>query len=50
MNKSLTSKLAFKQKLYSHRMVEGGSLEDNVVVFKKIVEICRRWRLSRILP
>lgn len=37
MAKSLTSKLALKQKLYSHPMVEGGLLEDHIVVFKEIV-------------
>ncbi|XP_022864026.1 uncharacterized protein LOC111384044 [Olea europaea var. sylvestris] len=37
MIKSLTSKLALKQKLYSHRMAEGGSLEDYVAMLKEIV-------------
>lgn len=35
--KSLTNKLALKQKLYSHRMAKGGSLEDHIIVFKEIV-------------
>lgn len=37
MTKSLTSKLHLKQRLYSHRMAEGGSLEDHLAVFKEIV-------------
>lgn len=34
---SLTSELHLKQMLYSHRMVEGRSLEDHLAVFKEIV-------------
>lgn len=37
MTKSLTSKLTLKQKLYSHRMMEGGSLQDHLAMFKEIV-------------
>ena len=37
MTKSLTSKLHLKQRLYSHRMKEGMSLEDHLIVFKKII-------------
>ena len=37
MTKSLTSKLHLKQRLYSHRMKEGMSLEDHLIVFKGIV-------------
>lgn len=37
MTKNLTSKLHLKQRLYSHHMSEGASLEDHLFVFKKIV-------------
>lgn len=37
MKKSLTSKLHLKQRLYSHRFTEGGSLEGHLSVFKEIV-------------
>ena len=37
MTKSLTSKLHLKQRLYSHRMSEGTSLENHLTVFKEIV-------------
>ena len=37
MTKSLTSKFHLKQRLYSHRMVEGTSLEENLMTFKEIV-------------
>lgn len=37
MTKSLTIKLTLKQKLYSHSMMEGGSLEEHITVFKEIV-------------
>ena len=37
MTKSLTSKLHLKQRLYSHRMSEGMSLENHLTVFKEIV-------------
>lgn len=37
MTKSLTSKLHLKQRLYSHRLKECGSLEDRLSVFKDIV-------------
>ena len=37
MTKSLTSKFHLKPRLYSHRMVEGTSLEENLMTFKEIV-------------
>ena len=37
MTKSLTSKLHSKQRLYSHRMAEGSSLEEHLMTFKEIV-------------
>lgn len=37
MTKSLTSNLYLKQRLYSHHMSEGASLEDHLLVFKEIV-------------
>lgn len=37
MNRSLTSKLYLKQCLYSHRMTEGGYLEDHLSTFKDFV-------------
>lgn len=37
MTKSLTSKLHLKQRLYSHRMSEGMSLDDHLTMFKGIV-------------
>ena len=35
--KSLTSKLHLKQRLFSHRMAEGMSLEEHLITFKEIV-------------
>ena len=37
MMKSLMSKLPLKQRLYSHSMAEGTSLEENFMMFKEIV-------------
>ena len=37
MMKSLTSKLHLKQRLYSHSMAEGTSLEEYLTTFKQIV-------------
>ena len=37
MTKSLTSKLHLKQRLYSHCMAEGTSLEEHLTTFKEIV-------------
>ena len=37
MTKSLTSKLSVKQRLYSHRMPEGGSLLEHLASFKDII-------------
>ncbi|PON52990.1 Zinc finger, CCHC-type, partial [Parasponia andersonii] len=37
MMKSLTNKLHQKQRLYSHRIAEGTSLEEHINVFKEIV-------------
>ncbi|PON35495.1 hypothetical protein PanWU01x14_335840, partial [Parasponia andersonii] len=37
MTKSLTNKLHQKQRLYSHRMAEGMSLEEHINIFKEIV-------------
>ena len=37
MTKSLLSKFHSKQRLYSHRMAEGTSLEDNLTTFKGII-------------
>ena len=37
MMKILTSKLHLKQLLYSHRMTEGTSLEEHLIIFKEIV-------------
>ena len=37
MTKSLTSKLHLKQRLYSHRLAEGGSVDDHLTTFKEIV-------------
>ena len=37
MKKSLTSKLHLKQRLFSHRMTEGTSLEEHLTTFKEIV-------------
>ena len=37
MTKSLTSKLHLKQRLYSHGMVEGTSLEEHLTAFKEIL-------------
>ena len=37
MTKSLTSKLHLKQRLYSHSMAEGTSLEVHLTVFKEVV-------------
>ena len=37
MTKSLTSKLHLKQRLYSHRMTEGTSVEEHLTTFKEIV-------------
>ena len=37
MKKSLTSKLHLKQRLFSHRMAEGTSLEEHLTTFKEIV-------------
>jgi hypothetical protein len=37
MTKSLTSKLHLKQRLYSHRLTEGMSLEDYLTKFKELV-------------
>ena len=37
MTKSLTSKLHLKQRLYSHRMAEGTSIESHLTVFKEII-------------
>ena len=37
MTKSLTSKLHLKQRLYSHRLTEGGSVDDHLTTFKEIV-------------
>ena len=36
MTKSLTSKLHLKQRLYSHRMTEGTSVEEHLTTFKEI--------------
>ena len=37
MTISLTSKLHLKQRLYSHKMVEGTSLEEHLTTFKEII-------------
>ena len=37
MIKSFTSKLHLKQRLYSHSLAEGTSLEENLTTFKEIV-------------
>ncbi|KAF3665269.1 Retrovirus-related Pol polyprotein from transposon TNT 1-94 [Capsicum annuum] len=37
MTKSLISKLHLKQRLYSHRMCKGASLENHLSIFKEIV-------------
>ena len=37
MTKSLTSKLHLKQRLYSHSMAEGVSLEEHFTTLKEIV-------------
>ena len=37
MTNSLTSKLHLKQRLYSHGMAEGTSLEEHLMTFKEIV-------------
>ncbi|PHT75387.1 G-type lectin S-receptor-like serine/threonine-protein kinase [Capsicum annuum] len=37
MTKSLTSKLHLKQRLYTHRMSKGASMEDHLSIFKEIV-------------
>ena len=37
MTKSLMSKLHLKQRLYSHRMAKGTSLEEYLTTFKEIV-------------
>ena len=37
MTKSLTSKLHLKQRLYSHSMAEGMSLEEHLTTFKEII-------------
>ena len=37
MTKSLTSKLHLKQRLYSHSMTKGTSLEVHLTTFKEIV-------------
>ena len=42
MTKSLTSKLNLKQRLYSHRMTEGGSLQITQLYLKRLLLI---WKL-----
>ncbi|GJU42381.1 putative polyprotein [Tanacetum coccineum] len=37
MTKDLTSKMLLKQKLFSHKLQEGGSMMDHLQVFKEIV-------------
>lgn len=37
MTKDLTSKMHLKQKLFSHKLQEGGSLMDHLSVFKEII-------------
>ena len=37
MTKSLISKLHLKQRLYSHNIAEGTSLEEHLMTFKELV-------------
>lgn len=37
MEKSLPSKLHIKKQIYSHRLTEGASLENSLIIFKEIV-------------
>jgi len=37
MSKDLTSKMHLKMKLYTHKLQEGGSISNHLLVFKEIV-------------
>ena len=37
MSKTLTSKLHMKQRLYAHRLEEGASVHEHLIVFKEIL-------------
>ena len=46
MKKSLSSKMHLKQHLYSHRMMEGTSLEDHLTMFDEIVSDLESMKLN----
>lgn len=46
MTKDLTSKMHLKQKLFMHRLPEGGNILNHISEFKEIVSDQVQWRLS----